>query len=52
MSVLKYINSRIYSGKVNYNIYTPSNGLYTPYSEESYLPDLKEIIITAPRIKR
>jgi len=51
MSVLRFFNS-MYFYPVNYNIYTGTDGKFTPYSSNSYMEPLKEVIITAPRRKR
>ncbi len=48
MSVTRLFESRYYT-PINYNIYTPSNRKYTPYSSKSKMENLMEIIITAPR---
>lgn len=36
---------------VIFNIYTPSNGKYTPYDENTKTPTMPEIIITVPKKK-
>ena len=37
---------------VRFNIYTPSDGQYTPYHSTDHEPDLAPVIITAPRRKK
>ncbi len=41
----KIINSMYTGHTVHYSIFTPSDGQYTPYSAETYQPDLPMIII-------
>ena len=40
------------SPKVKFNIYTPSDHKYTPYSSSTNEPDSQPVIITAPRRKK
>jgi hypothetical protein len=51
MSVTRLFEGRYYT-PINYNIYTPSNGKYTPYSSKSKMENLMEVIITAPRRRK
>ncbi len=48
MSVTRIFESKYFT-PIKYNIYTPSDGKYTPYSSKSKMPNLMEVIITAPR---
>ena len=40
------------SPNVQFNIYTPSDGQYTPYHSTDHEPEMEPVIITAPRRKK
>jgi RHS repeat-associated protein len=45
IGVAKKLNAMYPGHTINYSIYTPTNGQYTPYTAETYMPDLPEIRI-------
>jgi len=49
IAVSKWLDKKFPTHEIKYNIYTPSNGKYTRYTSDTFIPLLPEIIIRAPR---